>query len=192
MINRSRDPQQQARLYTEKVLQPYSTHFDAFKLSPVLHITDVEMLCLRTTSHWRPRRFTWTWTLYDTTIHATYINALVPSVQYVEGTWISVCLLRGCINEALGSPTQTSIHIVLFDQLQTHQEELVARNLMWQFTLYRLRDFTLSHTVSESEIPFTLIRQITDKWVGNGDERSLHRTEADNSLQEGSEEELAD
>ncbi|PIG83165.1 hypothetical protein AARAC_010186 [Aspergillus arachidicola] len=47
--------------------------FEVFRHSTVLHVMDVEPLFLRAEDRWRPRRYTSTWTLYTTPIHANYL-----------------------------------------------------------------------------------------------------------------------
>lgn len=114
-----------------------------FSASPVLHITDVDMLflCDPKALNWRPRRFSTNWTLYDTVLHATW-RRTVPASPVIGiysdlSALVNKVYIRGSrINILADSPTETP------------------------FQLYREEDFTLSHMVAESNIPIGLISQV--------------------------------
>lgn len=120
-----------------------SNALSCFKASPVLHITDVDMLflCDRKAFQCQPRRYSAFWTLYDTILHATWRRA-VPSSP-VAGVYtdlpalISKIRIRGSQITSVRGP-------------QTSQP----------FQLYRENDFVLRHMISESDIPFDLIKRI--------------------------------
>ena len=127
------------RLYYEFLKNNLSN----FHASPVLHITDVDMLflCEPQSPKWRPRRFSATWTLYDTILHATY-RRTVP-VTPVVGVYsdLSVLINQIRLRGSRVSFTSTPLRKRPFEYL--HQG-----------------DFTLKHTISESDIPSNLIRQV--------------------------------
>ncbi|GAB1193697.1 hypothetical protein APSETT444_002921 [Aspergillus pseudonomiae] len=114
-----------------------------FHASPVLHITDVDMLflCDNKSLKWRPRRFSATWTLYDTILHATYRRT--APVTPVVGVYsdLSVLVNQIRLRGSRVSFTSTPLRKQPFEYL--HKEDL-----------------RLKHTISESNIPFNLIRQV--------------------------------
>ncbi|OJZ92269.1 hypothetical protein ASPFODRAFT_76836 [Aspergillus luchuensis CBS 106.47] len=65
------DGREQVVEYMQRYYKDSQPIHSKFRLSPVLYITDVEMLFLQTSS-WRPRRFAPTWTLYSTILHSSY------------------------------------------------------------------------------------------------------------------------
>lgn len=120
-----------------------TTNLSNFHASPVLHITDVDMLflCDPESPKWRPRRFSTTWTLYDTILHATYRRT--APVTPVVGVYSDLSVL---VNQI---------------RLRGSRVSFMSTPLRKQpFEYLRQEDFRLKHTISESDIPSDLIRQV--------------------------------
>lgn len=105
--------------------------FDKFRLSPVLHITDVDMLFLSDKSCWRPRRFSPVWTLYSTIIHSSFRYAAPLSPAY--GLY-------------------TDIGLVVDRILQTGSLVSYIHPPKAPFQCVRLDQFTLRNRISEDRI----------------------------------------
>lgn len=90
------DSREQVVEYMQKFYRDSQPIYSKFRLSPVLHITDVEMLFLQTSS-WRPRRFAPTWTLYSTILHSSYRFGLPLSPMY--GRYTNVRFMINAILE---------------------------------------------------------------------------------------------
>ncbi|QRD89743.1 hypothetical protein F9C07_2212558 [Aspergillus flavus] len=120
-----------------------TTNLSNFHASPVLHITDVDMLllCDPESPKWRPRRFSTTWTLYDTILHATYRRTApvtpVVGVHSDLSVLVNQIRLRGSRVTFMSTPLRKQ-----------------------PFEYLRREDFRLKHTISESDIPSDLIRQV--------------------------------
>ena len=113
-----------------------------FHASPVLHITDVDMLflCDNKSLKWRPRRFSATWTLYDTILHATYRRTapVTPVVGvYSDQSWLTK---------------------FAYAAQECHSRS--RRSGSSHLNICIKKDLRLKHTISESNIPFNLIRQV--------------------------------
>ncbi|OGM46949.1 hypothetical protein ABOM_004419 [Aspergillus bombycis] len=118
--------------------------FEVFRLSPVLHVMDVEPLFLRAEERWRPRRYTSTWTLYTTPIHA--YNGAIRFYSPIQGRYMNIELLVNSILE-LGSRV-----VFLKD---------TARK---PFQLLRLGDFTLCRPASQ---PYDHLYSLTEELIGD-------------------------
>lgn len=79
------DEREYAIRFSQKFYQNSQPILEKFRLSPVLHIQDVEMLFLRSDS-WRPRRFSPTWTLYNTILHSSYRSGDTLTPMYGKYT----------------------------------------------------------------------------------------------------------
>jgi hypothetical protein len=116
--------------YMQQFYKDSQPIFDKFRLSPVLYITDVDMLFLRT-PRWRQRRFSATWTLYSTVLHTSYRFKSPLSPAY--GTYMDIGLM---VDKVLEKGSQVSFIVP-----PTHP-----------FQLVKLSQFTLAHGTSESNI----------------------------------------
>lgn len=120
-----------------------TTNLSNFHASPVLNITDVDMLllCDPESPKWRPRRFSTTWTLYDTILHATYRRTApvtpVVGVHSDLSVLVNQIRLRGSRVTFMSTPLRKQ-----------------------PFEYLRREGFRLKHTISESDIPSDLIRQV--------------------------------
>ncbi|KAE8416991.1 hypothetical protein BDV36DRAFT_309726 [Aspergillus pseudocaelatus] len=115
---------------------------EVFKHSTVLHVMDVEPLFLRAEGRWRPRRYTSTWTLYTTPIHANYACSRFDSP--IQGRFMNIELLVNNIRR-WGSR-------VVFKKDTTRKP----------FQLLRLRDFTLHRPTPQ---PCDHLYSLTEKLV---------------------------
>ena len=116
--------------------------FKVFKHSTMLHVMDVEPLFLRAEDRWRPRRYTSTWTLYTTPIHANY--ACSRSYSPIQGRFMAIELLVNDVHR-WGSR-------VVFKKDNIHKP----------FQLLRLRDFTLHRPTPQ---PCDHLYSLTEKLV---------------------------
>ncbi|KAE8158795.1 hypothetical protein BDV40DRAFT_307507 [Aspergillus tamarii] len=116
--------------------------FKVFKHSTMLHVMDVEPLFLRAEDRWRPRRYTSTWTLYTTPIHANY--ACSRSYSPIQGRFMAIELLVNDVHR-WGSR-------VAFKKDNIHKP----------FQLLRLRDFTLHRPTPQ---PCDHLYSLTEKLV---------------------------
>ncbi|KAE8328336.1 hypothetical protein BDV39DRAFT_192208 [Aspergillus sergii] len=116
--------------------------FEVFRHSTVLHVMDVEPLFLRAEDRWRPRRYTSTWTLYTTPIHANYVCSGFYSP--IQGRFMDIEILVNNIHR-WGSR-------VIFTKDTTRNP----------FQLLRLRDFTLHRPASQ---PYDHLYSLTEKLV---------------------------
>ncbi|KAE8383492.1 hypothetical protein BDV26DRAFT_301652 [Aspergillus bertholletiae] len=110
--------------------------------STVLYVTDVEPLFLRAEDRWRPRRYTSTWALHTTPIHANY--ACSGFYSTIHGRYMDIELLVNSIFQ-LGSR-------VIFMKDATRKP----------FELLRLRGFSLHRPTSR---PYDHLYSLTEKLI---------------------------